>query len=159
MRRRVQVAGWKRGVGKGERVLFWAANGPEWVAAFFGCALRGVIVVPLDVESAPDFVARVQEQTQGRLLLLSGETKKAAAVGSPSHAAVGGLASLSAASGPASLSGANFPPTLSLEELDAALARHSAEPYAHENIGVKTSSRHSLRDDARRAGWCCRPAT
>ena len=25
-----------RGVVKGERVLLWAANGPEWVAAFFG---------------------------------------------------------------------------------------------------------------------------
>src|SRR5215217_4507093 len=33
-----------RGVGKGERVLLWAANGPERVAAFFGCVLRGAVV-------------------------------------------------------------------------------------------------------------------
>ena len=42
-----------RGVVKGERVLVWAANSSAWVSAFFGCLLRGVIVVPLDVESAP----------------------------------------------------------------------------------------------------------
>ena len=59
-----------RGVSKGERVLLWAANGPEWVAAFFGCALRGAVVVPLDVESAPDFVSRVLAQTEARLLLV-----------------------------------------------------------------------------------------
>ncbi|MCA1634233.1 MAG: AMP-binding protein [Acidobacteria bacterium] len=106
-----------RGVGKGERVLLWAANGPEWVAAFFGCALRGVIVVPLDVESAPDFVVRVQEQTQARMLLVSSETRRSA----PSV-----VPPLSTASGTASLS---------LEELDDELARHSSEPYAYEGIG------------------------
>src|SRR5256714_1126634 len=67
-----------RGIGRGERVMLWAGNSAEWVAAFFGCALRGVVVVPLDVESAPDFVARVQRQTQARLLLLSAETKRRA---------------------------------------------------------------------------------
>src|SRR5215207_2330410 len=76
-----------RGVGKGERVLLWAANGPEWVAAFFGCVLRGAVVVPLDVESAPDFVARVQEQTRARLVLYSAETKlPAASLGPPALA-------------------------------------------------------------------------
>ena len=71
-----------RGIKKGERVLVWAANGPEWVAAFFGCVLRGAVVVPLDVESAPDFVARVQAQTRARLVLYSAETTgQAAALG------------------------------------------------------------------------------
>ena len=45
-----------RQIGSGDRVLFWAENSAEWVAAFFGCLARGVIVVPLDVESAPEFV-------------------------------------------------------------------------------------------------------
>ncbi|HYN85457.1 MAG TPA: AMP-binding protein [Pyrinomonadaceae bacterium] len=56
-----------RGVSKGERVMLWGANSAEWVAAFFGCALRGAVVVPLDVESAPDFVARVRAQVGARL--------------------------------------------------------------------------------------------
>lgn len=58
-----------RRVGKGDRVLFWAANSPEWVSAFYGCLMRGAIVVPLDSQSAPDFVARVQQQTEPKLLL------------------------------------------------------------------------------------------
>lgn len=58
-----------RGIERGERVLFWGENSPEWIAAFFGCLLRGVVVVPLDFKSAPDFAARVQEQVSARLLL------------------------------------------------------------------------------------------
>lgn len=62
-----------RGIARGDRVLFWAENSAEWVAAFFGCLLRGVIVVPLDMESAPEFVARVQHQVGAKLLLSSGD--------------------------------------------------------------------------------------
>lgn len=48
-----------RGITKGDRVVIWGANGSEWIAAFFGCILRGVIPVPLDVAGSPDFVRRV----------------------------------------------------------------------------------------------------
>ena len=48
----------QRGIGKGERVLLWGPNSAEWVAVFFGCALRGVIVVPLDEAGAADFALR-----------------------------------------------------------------------------------------------------
>ncbi|HEY9285463.1 MAG TPA: AMP-binding protein, partial [Pyrinomonadaceae bacterium] len=58
-----------RGIGRNDRVLFWSENSAEWVAAFYGCLLRGAVVVPLDVESAPDFVSRVQRQTRARLLV------------------------------------------------------------------------------------------
>ena len=62
-----------RNISKGDRVLVWAANSPEWVTAFFGCLLRGVIVVPLDFESLPEFAARVQQQVQAKLILYSGD--------------------------------------------------------------------------------------
>src|SRR3954451_9468940 len=58
-----------RGIGAGDRVLFWGENRPEWIACFYGCLLRGVVVVPLDLKSAPDFVGRVQQQVSARLLL------------------------------------------------------------------------------------------
>jgi long-chain acyl-CoA synthetase len=58
-----------RGIDKGDRVLFWGQNRPEWIACFYGCLLRGVVVVPLDLKSAPDFVARVQQQVSAKLLL------------------------------------------------------------------------------------------
>ena len=58
-----------RGVGHGDRVFFWSENSPEWIAAFYGCLLRGAVVVPLDLKSAPDFAARVQQQVSAKLLL------------------------------------------------------------------------------------------
>ena len=34
-----------RGITEGERVLIWAENSAEWIAAFHGCMLRGVLAV------------------------------------------------------------------------------------------------------------------
>src|SRR5215213_8073222 len=59
----------ERGIGAGDRVLFWGENSPEWIACFYGCLLRGAVVVPLDLKSAPDFVSRVQQQVSAKLLL------------------------------------------------------------------------------------------
>jgi long-chain acyl-CoA synthetase len=63
----------ERGIGKGERILLWGPNSAEWVAVFFGCALRGVIVVPIDEAGAADFTRRVFQQVDGRLLVCSRE--------------------------------------------------------------------------------------
>jgi long-chain acyl-CoA synthetase len=60
-----------RGIAKGERVLLWGSNSAEWVAAFFGCALRGAIVVPIDEAGAADFASRVSQQANGKLLVCS----------------------------------------------------------------------------------------
>lgn len=60
-----------RGIAKGDRVMLWGENTAEWVATFFGCALRGVIVVPLDDNSAVDFAMRVLQQVSGKLLVVS----------------------------------------------------------------------------------------
>src|SRR5262245_8434804 len=34
------------GVNKGDKVVFWGENRPEWVACYWGCLISGVIVVP-----------------------------------------------------------------------------------------------------------------
>ena len=60
-----------RRVEPGDRVLIWGDNCAEWVAAFFGCVLRGAVVVPMDRIAAPDFVHRVAEQVNARLILCS----------------------------------------------------------------------------------------
>jgi len=72
----------RRQIPMGERVVFWGSNGLEWMAAFFGCLQRGVIVVPLDPAGALDFAERVIENTRPRLIVgdrerleaLTGET-------------------------------------------------------------------------------------
>src|SRR5688572_3703390 len=63
-----------RGIEKGDRVLLWGRNSPEWVCAFFGCLLRGAIVVPLDVQSEPGFIKRVQGQVEAKLALCDAGT-------------------------------------------------------------------------------------
>jgi long-chain acyl-CoA synthetase len=59
----------RRGIIKGDRVMLWGENSAEWVAAFFGCVLSGVIVVPMDDAASSDFAVRVFRQVQAKLLL------------------------------------------------------------------------------------------
>jgi len=49
----------QRGISQGDRVILWAENSAEWIAAFHGCLLRGVLAVPLDANGTADFAARV----------------------------------------------------------------------------------------------------
>src|SRR5882672_8242080 len=92
-----------RRIAKGDRVLLWARNSPEWVSAFFGCLLRGVIVVPLDLQSEPGFVKRVQEQVGAKLALCD--------------AATSGLVEQTL-------------PVIELDELSSQIAHHSLRPYS-----------------------------
>jgi len=98
-----------RGIGKGDRVLFWGENSPEWIAAFFGCLMRGAVAVPLDEHSAPDFVHRVQRQVEARLLLCDAEQSR--------HFP-------------------DQPPALRFDQLVEVVERHSTAPYHEEKIGA-----------------------
>src|SRR6478672_3141689 len=72
-----RVARWlgEQGVGKGDRIILWAPNGVQWVAAYLGALRIGAIVVPLDVRSGADFAQRVVDKTEPKLALLSKATK------------------------------------------------------------------------------------
>ena len=90
-----------RGLSKGDRILLWGPNSAEWVSIFFGCALRGVIVVPMDDAATSDFAACVSRQVGTKLGVCSRE-----------HAQAAGAT-----------------PTLLLDELPEFLARHSSSVY------------------------------
>ena len=60
-----------RGLEKNDRVLLWSPNCPQWVLAFFGCLRAGLVVVPLDLRSSPDFVERVASKTRPKLAFVS----------------------------------------------------------------------------------------
>lgn len=60
-----------REISKGDRVMLWGENCTEWVAAFFGCAISGVIVVPMDDGASVDFAARVAGQVAAKLWVCS----------------------------------------------------------------------------------------
>jgi len=91
-----------RKIAKGDRILLWARNSPEWVSVFFGCLLRGVIVVPLDLQSEPGFVKRVEEQVGATLAICD--------------AATSGLIEQTL-------------PVIALDELSSQTAHHSSSPY------------------------------
>ncbi len=59
----------RRGVGPGERVVLWGANSAEWIAAFFGCVLRGVLPVPLDAAGGAEFAERIVREVAPRLVV------------------------------------------------------------------------------------------
>ena len=58
----------QRSVRTGDRVLLWGPNSAEWIAAFWGCLLRGAVAVPIDDGAMPDFAARVARETSAKLL-------------------------------------------------------------------------------------------
>src|SRR5947199_10085126 len=73
----------QRGIAKGDRLMLWGENSAEWVAAFFGCTLRGVVVVPMDDGASAEFAARVFRQVQAKLLVSSRQHASEAAQISP----------------------------------------------------------------------------
>ena len=58
-----------RNIAKGDAVLLWSPNCAEWVAAFLGCALCGVVAVPIDDAASPDFARRISAQVRTKLAL------------------------------------------------------------------------------------------
>jgi long-chain acyl-CoA synthetase len=91
----------RRKIGKGDRVMLWGENSAEWVAAFFGCMLRGVVAVPMDKISAPEFARRVAADVDAKLIICS--------------------SALAPQAGPI--------PHMELEDAAQALAHHSSGPY------------------------------
>jgi long-chain acyl-CoA synthetase len=90
-----------RGLEAGDRVLLWGEDCPGWVATFWGCLLRGAAVVPMDRIAAPEFVGRVHQDVNAKLV-----------VGSRAQAR--------------QLAGA---PAIAFEQLRETVGGHSREPY------------------------------
>ncbi|MGH2483635.1 MAG: AMP-binding protein, partial [Candidatus Limnocylindria bacterium] len=72
------------GLQQGDRAIIWAVNRPEWGITFLGAVHAGIVLVPLDVRSAPDFAAKVAAKTRASLVLASAQTAvQAAGLGLP----------------------------------------------------------------------------
>src|SRR5215467_11895935 len=84
-----------RDIRKGDRVMLWGPNSAVWIAAFLGCANRGVVAVPMDHAASSDFANRVFQQIGAKLLVCSNDHSQSDL------------------------------PTFHFEDFDAALAKHS----------------------------------
>jgi fatty-acyl-CoA synthase len=58
------------GIGRGDSVAIFAANSPEYVATFFGCARIGAALVPINLMFTADDVDYVLEKTRVKALLV-----------------------------------------------------------------------------------------
>ncbi|HTC35951.1 MAG TPA: AMP-binding protein, partial [Bryobacteraceae bacterium] len=63
----------EQGIGRDEKVILYGENRPEWVIALWGCLLEGVIAVPVDYRSSPEFVERIKAIVSARLVLTGEE--------------------------------------------------------------------------------------
>jgi long-chain acyl-CoA synthetase len=66
------------GIVKGDHVVFWSENRPEWIVAFWGTILAGAIAVPVDYRASAAFLTRVRERIGARLLLVGAEVEEPA---------------------------------------------------------------------------------
>ena len=55
---------------KGDAVVIWSENRPEWIVAFWGCLLEGVVLVPIDYRTSAAFLARVSSIVNARAVLV-----------------------------------------------------------------------------------------
>jgi long-chain acyl-CoA synthetase len=58
------------GVGKGDKIVIWSENRPEWIMALWGCLLNGSIAVPIDYRASQDFLEKVAGIVDAKLVLL-----------------------------------------------------------------------------------------
>ena len=56
-------------IAQGERILIWSASRSDWMAAYLGALLLGIVVVPLDVNTKEDFLGRIAVVTSAKLLI------------------------------------------------------------------------------------------
>jgi long-chain acyl-CoA synthetase len=57
------------GIHKGDKVVFWGENRPEWIVAYWGCIISGVIVVPIDYRASVDFLRNVAAIVEARAII------------------------------------------------------------------------------------------
>jgi long-chain acyl-CoA synthetase len=60
-----------KGIHKGDRILVWSYNGEQYASILLGCALSGVVIVPIDFGSKADFVRLIAEEVGARCLFHS----------------------------------------------------------------------------------------
>ena len=59
-----------QGLRKGDRVLICSESRPGYVAGIWGCFLKGFVVVPVELQSSPALLRRIEAQVTPRALLI-----------------------------------------------------------------------------------------
>ncbi|MDR1898939.1 MAG: AMP-binding protein [Treponema sp.] len=67
------------GLGRGDRVVLWAENRPEWVASWMGSVIAGLVIVPVDFLVSEKECLNIINITGARAFMYSGRKKDFAA--------------------------------------------------------------------------------
>ena len=89
-----------RRIARGDAVLLWGENSAQWITVFLACLLRGVVVVPIDHASSPEFAGRVAQEVNAKLVFHASGQKESWKV-----------------------------PSITLESLLTTIARNDSSPY------------------------------
>ncbi|MDX8431128.1 MAG: AMP-binding protein [Candidatus Algichlamydia australiensis] len=58
-----------KGLKKGDKILIYAENSPEWVVILLSCALSGIVLVPIDRKSPINFAKAIFDRTEAKWLV------------------------------------------------------------------------------------------
>jgi len=72
-----RVAGYlaSAGITRGDRVVMWGVNRPEYGIAFLAALRIGAILVPLDVNSLAEFAQKIVDRTRASAAIVSSQTR------------------------------------------------------------------------------------
>ena len=119
------------GIAKDEKVILYGENRPEWIIALWGCWLQGVIAVPIDYRSSPEFVDRINKIVSARLTLIGEEVTFP---DSPTVWRLGTLADASAPARPAPVASIDKNQTAEIIFTSGATAEPKGVIITHRNI-------------------------
>ena len=71
------------GITRGQHVVIWSENRPEWIVALWGCLLRGVVLVPIDYRASADFLRRVAAIVAARAIIVGDAVPDPGSVDAP----------------------------------------------------------------------------
>jgi long-chain acyl-CoA synthetase len=100
----------ERNLGKGDAVLLWGENSPQWIITFLGCLLRGVVLVPIDHASTGEFAAQVAKEVRAKTIFCDRSVQESCAALAPAI------------------------PAIVLEDLPELTARHSSSPFEGQTL-------------------------
>lgn len=61
----------KKDIKKGDKIMVYLPNSSDYTSIFWACALSGVVLVPLDFNSSPEFAEKIYGLTGSRLIFCS----------------------------------------------------------------------------------------
>ncbi len=57
-------------IGRGDKVVLWGENRPEWIVCYWGSVIAGAVLVPIDYRSSIEFLMKVARIVSARAIVV-----------------------------------------------------------------------------------------